>query len=276
MAQRERQMTKGSIHTPYLLSLFLAGCMGVQALLGLVLPGLYRDAGYVSETWFGNDLVTLVLALPLLLVGLALERRGALPGRLLWLGGLGYAAYNYAFYLFGAALNAFFLLYIAALLLATAAMVLVLSRTNAHAVAAGFSPRTPVKLVGGYLVFAAVGLTVVWVVMWAGYVLAGRPTPGSPETFKLVAALDLTLMVPALALGGILLWRRHPWGYLIAILASVQGALYLTVLALNGALFILRGLAEAPGELPVWGTLAVATTIAAVLLLLHVRRCSKD
>ncbi len=33
----------------------------------------------------------------------------------------------------------------------------------------------------------------------------------------------------------------------------------------------LRGLAEAPGELPQWGTLAVTTTAATVLLLANVR-----
>jgi hypothetical protein len=270
--QEGTQVTQGSVRVPIVLSMILALVMAVQAVLGLVLPGLYRDTGYVSETWFGNDLVTLVLALPLLVVGLLVERRGTVLGRLLWLGGLGYAIYNYAFYLFGAALNAFFLLYVAAFLLAVAAMVLGLSRTSAHVVAAAFSPRTPAKPVGGYLMFAAAGLTVVWLAMWAGYVFAGRPTPGSTEAFKIVAALDLTVMVPALALGGCLLWRRHPSGYVIAALASVQGALYLTVLALNGALFIVRGLAEAPGELPVWGSLSVATAVAAVLLLSHVRR----
>jgi hypothetical protein len=38
---------------------------------------------------------------------------------LLWLGAVGYAFYNYAFYLFGAALNAFFPLYVAPLLLSS-------------------------------------------------------------------------------------------------------------------------------------------------------------
>ena len=258
---------------PFRLSLALGALMAVQSALGLALPHVYRDSGYVKETWFGNDLVTLVLALPLLVVGLVLEHRGALLGRLLWLGGLGYAVYNYAFYLFGAALNAFFLLYVVAFLVAVSTLMLGLSGTSATSVAAGFSPRTPVKLVGGYLMFAAAGLTVVWGVMWAGYVFAGRPAPGGPEAFKIVAALDLTVMVPGLALGGSLLWRRHPWGYVIATLASVQGALYLTVLALNGVLFIVRGLAEAPGELPVWGSLCVATAAAAMLLLSHAR-CS--
>lgn len=256
---------------PFQLSLVLVALMVVQSTLGLALPHGYRDTGYVSETWFGNDLVTLVLGVPLLVVGLVLERRGSLRGRLLWLGALGYALYNYAFYLFGAALNAFFALYVVVLLLAVVAIILALARTDARKVAAGFDPATPFRLVGGYLACAAMGLTVVWLAMWAAHVFAGRPTPVDPESFKIVAAMDLAVMVPALASGGILLWRRQPWGYVIATMAAVQGALYLFVLALNGALFISRGLAEAPGELPVWGSLCGATAIAAALLLSHAR-----
>jgi hypothetical protein len=78
-------------------------------------------------------------------------------------------------------------------------------------------------------------------------------------------------MVPALASGGVLLWRRNAWGYIVAAIAGIQGSLYLLVLSTNSVVMILRGLAEAPGELPVWGTLAVTTTAVAVLLLANVR-----
>jgi hypothetical protein len=108
-------------------------------------------------------------------------------------------------------------------------------------------------------------------VMWAAYVFAGQPTPIEPEVFKLVAALDITIMVPGLALGGVLLWRRRAWGYVVAAIAGVQGSLYLLVLSINSAVAILRGLAEAPGELPLWGTLAVTTTAVTFLLLANVR-----
>ncbi len=110
-----------------------------------------------------------------------------------------------------------------------------------------------------------------WMVMWAAYVFAGQPTPIEPEVFKLVAALDITIMVPGLALGGVLLWRRRAWGYVVAAIAGVQGSLYLLVLSINSAVAILRGLAEAPGELPLWGTLAVTTTAVTFLLLANVR-----
>ena len=87
----------------------------------------------------------------------------------------------------------------------------------------------------------------------------------------MVAALDLAVMVPTLAMGGILLWRRQPWGYVIAAIASIQGALYLLVLSVNSSVAIRRGLVPAPGELPIWGTLMLFTTGVAVALLANVR-----
>ncbi|MHB1345500.1 MAG: hypothetical protein ACYCX3_14265, partial [Thermoleophilia bacterium] len=121
----------------------------------------------------------------------------------------------------------------------------------------------------GY-VFVAVGLSVVWLGTWAAYVFAGRPTPVETEAFHLVAALDMTLMVPALVTGGVLLWRRRPWGYVIAPVAGIQASLYLLVLSVNSAVSISRGIVAAPGELPIWGTLMVLTSTATIWL---VRTC---
>ena len=91
------------------------------------------------------------------------------------------------------------------------------------------------------------------------------------EAFKLATALNTTIMVPALAFGGVLLWRRSAWGYIVAAIAGIQDSLYLLVLSINSAVEILRGRAKAPGQLPVWGTLAVITTAATILLLESVR-----
>ena len=256
---------------PYILSAVLAALMVVQSVLGLVFPGQYRDVEWIRATWFGNDWVTLVVGAPLLVASVLLARRGSVRGLLLWLGMLGYGAYNYAYYMLGAALNAFFPLYVVSLVLSVVTLILALSRIDVAEVAASFRPKTYVRIVGGYLVFVAVGLTFVWMVMWAAYVFAGRPTPIEPEAFRLVAALDITIMVPALAFGGVLLWRRNAWGYILAAIAGIQGSLYLLVLSINSAVEILRGFAEVPGQLPVWGTLAVTITAVTALLLANVR-----
>lgn len=255
----------------YGLSAVLAALMVVQAALGRLSPEQYRDVEWVRLTWLGNDWVTLLVGVPLLVASLLLARRGSVRGLLVWLGMLGYGIYNYAYYMLGAALGAFFPLYIAALVLAAVTLILALTHVDVAGVAASFRPGTPARLVGGYLVFVAVGLTTVWMGMWATHVFAGRPTPVEPEAFRLVAALDISLMVPALASGGVLLWRRWAWGYVVAAIAGVQGSLYLLVLSTNSVLFISHGLAEPPGELPQWGTLAAATAAATVLLLANAR-----
>jgi hypothetical protein len=256
---------------PYNLTTALAALMIVQSVLGLLLQAQYRDVEWINATWFGNDWVTLVVAVPTLVIALVMARRGSVRGLLVWFGLIGYAVYNYAYYLFGAALNAFFLLYVAAFVLSGVTLILALSRLDVAHVAASFRRTTPVRIIGGYLAFVGFGLASVWVTMWAAYAFAGQPTPVEPEAFKLVAALDMSLMVTALTFGGVLLWRRRPWGYVVAAIASVQASLYLLVLSVNSIVGIHRGLATAPGEVPMWGTLAVFTTAINMLLLTSIR-----
>lgn len=245
----------------------LMSVMVVQAGLGLLLPGQYRDPEWIRATWFGNDWVTLAVAAPLLGAGLVRARRGSVRGLLFVMGVAAYAVYNYAFYLFGAALNVFFGLYVLSFLLGVLTLARVVSQFDVKSFPASRYARTPLRAVGGYLVVVAVGLSSVWLWMWGAYAFAGRPTPIDPDAFKVVAALDLSLMAPAMAAGGVLLWRRRPWGCVLASVASIQAALYLLVLFVNSVVAIVRGLAVAPGELPLWGPLAALTTLAAVVLL---------
>jgi hypothetical protein len=46
-----------------------------------------------------------------------------------------------------------------------------------------------------------------------------------------VAGIDLTLMVSVLVPGAVWLWRRRPWGLVVATAVTVSGALYNVVLA---------------------------------------------
>ena len=253
------------------LSTVLLAVMSTQALMGLAFRAAYRDVEWIRTTWFGNDWVTLVVAAPLLLIGLRRTAVGSVQGLLLWLGLIGFALYNYAFYLFGAALNAFLPVYVVAVVLAATVLILALSQIDASQFAHSVRPTAPVRLLGGSLVFIAVGLASAWIAMGAAYVFAGRPTPVEPEAFKLVAALDLSLMVPTLGIGGVLLWRRRPWGLVISAIASVQAALYLLVLSVNSVVSIHRGLTNAPGELPIWGTLTLIMGTVALVLFASVR-----
>lgn len=106
--------------------------------------------------------------------------------------------------------------------------------------------------------------------MWAAYVFFGHPTPVEPEAFRLVAALDLSLMVPLLIAGGALMWRKHEWGPVVCAISGIQASLYLLVLSVNATVAIRRGLAVSPGELPLWGTLLALTTVATAAVILSI------
>jgi hypothetical protein len=250
----------------------LVAVMVAQASLGVRRPDLYRDVEWMATAWRGNDWVTLLLAVPLLAGAHVSAQTGSTRATLLYLGTLAYAVYNYAYYLFGAALNVFFPLYASAVVLAALCLISSLSTIDAVHVSSHFHRKTPVRLIGGYFVLIGLSLTVVWSAMWAAYVFAGRPTPIAPEAFKLVAALDLVLMAPALIVGGAMLWHREPWGYVIGAIAGVQGSLYLIVLGVNSVVFLARDLAVWPGELAMWGPLATVTSVVTLVLFLTMHR----
>ena len=255
-----------NLHVPFRLSAVITVLMVVQAVLGRMLEHEYRDVAWIRATWFGNDVVTLVLVVPLLVSALVLARRGAVRALIVWLGVLGYSSYNYAYYMLGAALNAFFPLYVLLLVLSVVTLILVVTRIDVLQFTS-FRVQTPVRFIGGFYLFVAGGLSLVWFGIWAAWVFAGRPTPVEREAFKLVAALDTSIMVPLMAFGGVLLLRRRPWGGIVAGIAGIQGSLYLILLSVNSIVAIFRGYVKAPEELPVWGVLAVATVISTLALL---------
>ena len=172
---------------PIALTKALAMLMVAQALLGLIFQDSYRDVEWIKATWYGNDWVTLTAAVPLLSIGLVAATRGSKRGLLLWFGMVAYAVYNSAFYLFGAALNAFFPIYVASVVLATIALILGLTRVNPADVAGGFRSSTPSRIIGGALVFIGIGFASAWSGLWAAYVFGGRPTPVDPEAQQIAA-----------------------------------------------------------------------------------------
>ena len=245
----------------------VAALMGAQALSGLVWRSQYRDVEWIKLSWLGNDAVTLLVAVPLLLWAQSRGRRHSMRHRLAATGVLAYALYNSAFYLFGADLNVFFPLYILLFLAAASTLTLRLRQLTSDTTLLHIPPGRAASWCGAALFVIGSGLGTVWLALWAGHVFAGRPTPVEPDAFRLVAALDLSLLVPAMIIGGTLLWRGHPLGFVVAPVASVLGALYLLVLSVNTVLSIRHGLSEAPGELIIWvPCLTALTTIAATLL----------
>ena len=254
--------------TPYTLSIIIAFLATIASAAGLLLNRLYRDNAFVTTTWLGNDAVTLYLVVPIMTAAMFFSNRGSLKAQLIWMGALDYMLYNYAFYLFGAAFNAFFLIYTALLGLSIFALILGLMNLDVNGIRQQFRERTPVKWIGGYFLFVAFGLSAVYLMQSISFVFSGQ-LPSivtiSEHPTSIVFALDLTLLVPWLVVGALWLMKRQPWGFVIAGILSIKGPLYTLVLAINTVLVMKAGLGGA-GELPLWVTLTLLGLLASGLL----------
>ena len=102
----------------------------VAAAVGLSVTGLYRDVPFRAEQARGIDLATLLLAVPILVIGLLAVRAGSLSGRLVVVGALLYLVYNYLIYTTSVTMNRLAIVYIATLGLSTWSLVLMMLRTD--------------------------------------------------------------------------------------------------------------------------------------------------
>lgn len=236
----------------------------------LLFPNIYQETdAFFRTAWYGNDWVTLVAVVPMLVLALWWSRRGSQRAQLIWLGGLWYMLYNYAFYLFGAVFNAFFLLYVALFTLSLYALFLGLYHLDLESIRENFRDRTPVRWISGFLIFITLPLLIVEGGQCVNFILTGAV----PEVPSLIFALDLSFVIPASILGGILLWQRRAWGYVLAALMLVKGATYGLVLTTNTLLINARKLTETPDPLlPFYMIVAAGSLVFGWLLLRNLRQ----
>lgn len=198
----------------------------------------YWDTVSSAAQMQANDLVTLVLGLPLLVVSFWLARRGSLRGRLLLTGTLGFVLYTYMSMCFGAAYNQLFLVYVALFGLSLYAFILSMMSFDLQALPRHFSEQLPRRSIAGVLIFVATFLLLAWLGRIAA-TLAPAAIPALENTTSLfIQAMDLALIVPLCVLAAVLLVRRSPWGYLlapVAVLKFVTMGLAVSLMGVNQA-----------------------------------------
>ncbi|BAI62964.1 conserved hypothetical protein [Methanocella paludicola SANAE] len=205
---------------------------------GLFMNGLYKNdtkSGAAQEQ--GNDLVTLVLCVPLLAVSTYYAARGSLRGRLVWTGMVFYFLYVYAMMSFLSAYNQLFLVYVAAFSLSLYTFAYSVLTLDVNAVKESFS-GAPTKAAAGFMFLIAIAVSAMWLGMIVPSLLTGeRPVALETYTTLVVQALDLGVIVPLSLIAGVLLLQKKAWGYALASLIFVKG-ITLGTAVLSMALFM--------------------------------------
>jgi hypothetical protein len=244
---------------------------------GLLVDGVYTGSESTAATLRAFDLVHVVLVVPALVLTTAPARRGSDLGQLALASVGAYVVYTYAFYLFGTGFNDLFLLHAAVFGAALWLLVLTLAGLDVESLAHRFGAQTRVRVVASILALLAVSLGGLWVYSALDNAVTGDVSAGSQlvETDLVVhlgMAVDLALLVPLYAAAAVLLWRRTPWGYVLASLALLPGIVhqltYLVAMPFQVAADVPGAVSTDPGE-PVIVLLYLA---AATLLLRGTRR----
>lgn len=255
--------------TFFVASALLVALMAFASGMGVLVDGLYQDVALVRAAWIGNDWITLLLAVPTLAIA-TLRAPRSTAARLVALGGFAYALYGYAFYLFGAAFNALFLVYVAILVTSTLGLVAALTSSGVQDAVHGVVVGLRHRWMGLIVIVVSLGLGAFWVGTSLAYLWTGRPpamVAATAHPTNVTGALDLWLVVTFGVWGGLWLWRARPWGYVIATVWSVKGALYMAALSAAAVSAYLHRATDDLSQLALWVPIGLASVVVAVVLL---------
>lgn len=209
-------------------SALLAAVTAVTTVVSVFFPGVFRDAPMTAGNARGTALVMLIVALPVLLAGMALSHRRVLWGQILWLGALAYITYNAVFFAYAVHFNRLFLLNVAMLSLGVWSIVNMAREIEPLSFQARLAGRLPVRLIAGYLLVS----TVLFSLLWLKDILPAVISGAAPESLKRTGMVtnpiemtDLAFGFPLTALSSVWLWQRRAWGYVLVGVFLVYGLL---------------------------------------------------
>lgn len=233
--------------------------------------GLYfYDTVSTAAQMQANDLITLLVGLPLLAASAWLAFAGSLRGRLLLAGTLGFFLYTYMSMSMLTAYNPLFLAYVALFALSLYAFVLAMLSFDLADLPQHFSPRLPRGWIAGVLFAVGGFLLLAWLGRVGAPLLSGQAPALENTTTLVIQAMDLTLIAPLAILAGVLLLRRSAWGYLlasVAVLKSLTMALAVSAMGIN---MILAGVPDSLAIVVPFLVLTLLNLIMAVLLLRNI------
>jgi hypothetical protein len=256
-----------------LTALMTAGLAAVSGFGAFDAATYARDAPSMAAQGAGQDLVDLVLVVPLLVVSLILMLRGSRIALFVFGGGVFYVLYSFFIYSFGVHFNRFFLVYCLILGTALYAFILVVLEAVRMPLEAWVGEKAPVRSVGTFLLAVSALFSLLWLKDAVPAVL-GNTVPPSVADYGLlvnpVHVLDLAIALPGLVVAAVLLMRRRRLGFLLAPVALVFLVILAVALAAMVAMTKARGISEDATVAAVFIGIAVISTVSLGLFLKNV------
>lgn len=234
--------------------------------------GIYRHMSMeVAPQGIAQDVVTLGLGIPALVLSMYLAGKGLFKGRILLAGTLGYFLVTYLFYMTMATYNEFFLVYVALTALSFFAFIMTLMSLYSDDIRDHFSEGLPVRFLGGFLIFNSLMMGMLWLGVVVPPLVGGTiPVEVEHYTTLIVQGMDLGLLLPAAFVSGMLIIRRRPLGYLLVPVYMVFLSILMTALVAKIIGMSMMGASVGP-PLVVIPVIILISVISVVLIMKNVK-----
>ena len=199
----------GGLTRPTYLSLIVTILMGILSLGGLIFPEKFYQSEVLIQNFLTNDVINLVIGVPILLGSLWFTQRSNLTGLLIWPGALLFVIYNYLVYIIGLPLGGLTLAYLALVLLSAYNIFDILQRIDCQAVQDRLSGQVFEKLAGWFLLIFGILFILRALNMIIGTFFNHTGLP-AVEIGTLAADIAISILW---IIGGYLLLRNRPLGY---------------------------------------------------------------
>ncbi len=205
-----------------------------------------------------HDMVNLFLAVPALLISFLLARKEILKARLFFMAVTLYLMFTYGNYTFYAMYNRLYLCYAAIMGLCFYTFFITLKGTDAAKAKALFKDHYPNRLVGGFLIIAAMFMTLTWLGRILPTTFLGTmPTIDLAQSTTMVPqAIDLAFILPLAFVTGVRLWRNKPEGYILGTVLPAFLVFMMTAVFSKGLMLQITGTADGSGTMIIMGTFA--------------------
>jgi hypothetical protein len=191
------------------LSRIVAVLMAATSLLGLLFPSAVYATPVLQQSYLTNDVVNILIGLPVLLGSIWFSRRGSLLGLLLWPGALLYVVYNYLAYAFGNPLGWLTFISITLVLISTLAIFNLIGSIQVEEVKQFLAEKVPRRMAGVVMIVFGLFFILRVIGIIIGNLSEQIPLPASEIG---LAVADVTFSI-LFIVGGILLLRRKALGY---------------------------------------------------------------
>ena len=203
--------------------------MALASAGGIWLPFVYaQETASWAAQGTGQDIVNLAVVLPAMLIALYAASAGSLRAVLVVLGLLIYVVYSYVLYAFFVHFNLLFPIYVATLGTSFWALAGIVVDVRHERIGELFEGRSG-RAQSVYLMVSGLVFGVLWMSSIAASIVSGdtpRELVEAGLTVNPVHVLDLAFVLPAMVVTSILLWKRHPHGWLWAVpLVTFAGAM---------------------------------------------------